>query len=367
MSSTQTPEIQTANNQDAKQRRKKATSRVSIGGVGFKTIEKHNHPERYDENGIRYNEKITIEEKEPTTEIITIEEKEPTTEPITESITEIITEPITEPVKIETDEEREEREQEEALILQMAQLKRKKAEREALKNIVPKRDEMIQQIEKEKQNTQQKIDVIRQKIDELNKSVDELEIIMCKCSIRMDDVRNGKMDAEIVANSGMIVEQSTKTTMEGIGMERRGRERERAQSPRRTTTSTTTAKNERPERPRSKSPNLDGARKIRPLWQIIQQPTEFKYFVFSTQEWHHAKTKRGDNITYNLGGEVSGCKKLSAWIDTLEKHHNGGINKRKLGVYEMKKDSVFYLHVKSGEWRRMADDVDEHTVIFNPK
>ena len=64
---------------------------------------------------------------------------------------------------------------------------------------------------------------------------------------------------------------------------------------------------------------------------------------------------------------MSGCKKLSAWIDTLEKHHNGGINKRKLGVYEMKKDSVFYLHVKSGEWRRMADDVDEHTVIFNPK
>ena len=330
MSSTQTPEI--------KQARGRKSKNVTI--VAPESIP----------------EKITIEEKETTTEPIpeinTIEEKEPPTEIITE------------PVKIETDEEREEREQEEALILQMAQLKRKKAEREALKNIVPKRDEMIQQIEKEKQNTQQKIDVIRQKIDELNKSVGELEIIMSKCSIRMDDVRDGKMDAEIVANSGMIVEQSTKTTMEGIGMERRGRERERAQSPRRTTTSTTTAKN---ERARSKSPNLDGARKIRPLEQILQQPTEFKYYVYNPGVWCHAKTRRGDNIVYELDGEPQASKKLSGWIDTLEKHYNNGVNHRKIGVYDKKKEGPQYLHTQTNEWRRMADDVDENTLVLNPK
>jgi hypothetical protein len=325
MSSTQTPEI--------KQARGRKSKNVTI-------VVPESIPE-----------KITIEEKEPTTEIITIEEKEPTPE--------IITEPITEPVKIETDEEREEREQEEALILQMAQLKRKKAEREALKNIVPKRNEIIQQIEKEKQNTQQKIDVIRQKIDELNKSVEELEIIMCKCSIRMNEVRDGKMDAEIVANSGMIVEQSTKTTMEGIGVERRGRERERAQSPRRAT--------QKKERPRSKSPNLDGGRKIAPLEYMLQQPTEFKYYVYNPGVWCYAKTRRGDNIVYELDGEPRASKKLSGWIDTLEKHYNDGVNHRKIGVYDKKKEGPRYLHTQTNEWRKMADDVDEDTLVLNPK
>jgi hypothetical protein len=257
----------------------------------------------------------------------------------------------------EDEEEKEDRLMRESLILQIAQLDRKKAEREALKNILPKREERIKEIEKEQHLTQQKIEVYREQLTEIQKVIDELQIKVSSYAILITDVRDGKNDSELMESTSSKMEQMNKSTMENLS-EQRGRERERAH---------TTTKKEGPERPRSKSPNLDGSRKIPPLWHMLQQPTEFKYYVYNPGVWCYAKTRRGDNIVYELDGEPRASKKLSGWIDTLEKHYNNGVNHRKIGVYDKKKEGPRYLHTQTNEWRRMADDVDEHTVIFNPK
>ena len=91
----------------------------------------------------------------------------------------------------------------------------------------------------------------------------------------------------------------------------------------------------------------------------------YKVYSQNNKEFY-ASTNRGDKIIYELEGERNTAKKLSEWINELEKHFNDGVNKRKLAVCDKNKESVFYFNTRMNEWRRLADDYDENTLELNP-
>lgn len=91
----------------------------------------------------------------------------------------------------------------------------------------------------------------------------------------------------------------------------------------------------------------------------------YKVYSQNNKEFY-AFSSHGDKIVYYLEGRDITVRKLSVWIDELEKHFNGGKNTRRLSVCDKNKESVFYFNIKANEWRRLSDDYDENTSVLNP-
>jgi hypothetical protein len=312
-------------------------------------------------------QKKNVKINEPTSETI-IEISPPQSE--TPSV-EIETVKLVEPIEVvETEEERELRLEEEAMAEQMAKMARRKAELKAKKDMTPLREAEIKSMEKEKEiainnlsHLEANIEIKKRELDAAIERYNKARELIDGFNGRMEAIDRGEMDSELLKKIGDRSEIVAKKEMVNVSkkievVEERGRGREREREVR--------AKS--PARERSKSPNRGENRQLLKLENILQQPTRFMYKVFSqNNKEFYATTKRGDKIIYELEDRNIEVKKLSMWIDALEKHFNDGVNKRKISVCDKNKESVYYFHQKSMEWRRLSNDWNEDTLVLNPR
>ena len=285
------------------------------------------------------------------------------TEKYEEPAREIETKKYEEPITVEeTEEEREIREDDERIALEMARNAKRRAEMKAKKDIYPLR-------EAEKKTIMLEREAVERIITQAKKQLSEATASLQLLDEKIDFIDKGGLDSVLVSRVGDRMAEVAKREVQNVGrkieiVEERGRGRERERDAR--------AKSPAP-RERSRSVSRErGANRILPkLEMILQQPTRLMYRVYAIQNDGnsgecYADTERGDKIIYTLDGDRCMAKSLSIWINTLEEHYNNGKNIRKLKVYETKKDSVFYFNTRANKWNRLGDDVNESTLSLNP-
>jgi len=270
-------------------------------------------------------------------------------------------------VEEETEEEREMREEEERLAIEMAKAQAKRAMLKAKKDIIPQREMKVKELERQREIDEANVDRLKREADEAMARYVEAKNRLESYDERIEAVNRGECDAELLEKIGAqteIVAKKQMTNMtkkiEVVAERGRGREREReirAKSPMR-------QRAKSPARERSESPSR-AMRKMPKLEDIIRQPTRFKYRVSSVDKYFEAEATRGDRIYFDLDGRGNSEKQLSNWIDRLEKHYNNGVNRRKLSVFDKARESVLYYNTRLAEWRRIALDYDENTTDFN--